>query len=249
MRYGWRARIGHVSPAIVASRAFGIDTQAEECRKLLPPGVLHQVLSISEPVQAVTPTQLERADYLDAARRLAAEEADVIVGGAALASAEHGLADDDALIAAMREATHLPCTTPHRATLEALKLLGLQRIAVVSPFVEARNEDIRAYLALGGITVVASRALGLEKNIEMARQSPETPYRLARDLVRATPDVDGVYIACPRWPVVDIIEALEADLRKPVVAGVAAMIWHPLRLLGIGDPPRGYGRLMETLRA
>ena len=26
-------------------------------------------------------------------------------------------------------------------------------------------------------------------------------------LVRATPDVDGVYIACPRWPVVDIIEA------------------------------------------
>jgi maleate isomerase len=243
MRYGWRARIGHVSPAIV-------DTQAEECRKLLPPGVLHQVLSISEPVQSVTPAQLERAVGLivDAARRLAAEEADVIVGGAALASAERGLADDDALIAAMREATRLPCTTPHRATLEALKLLGLQRIAVVSPFVEARNEDIRAYLALGGITVVASRALGLEKNIEMAKQSPETPYRLARDLVRATPDVDGVYIACPRWPVVDIIEALEADLRLPVVAGVAAMIWHPLRLLGIGDPPRGYGRLMETLR-
>src|SRR2546421_643265 len=106
MRYGWRARVGHVSPAIV-------DTQAEECRKLLPPGVLHQVLSVSEPVQALTPDQLARA---------------------------------------------------------------------------------------GGLMVEAARRLAAE----------------------------------------------EADLRKPVVAGVTAMMWHALRLIDVGDPPRGYGRLMET---
>jgi maleate isomerase len=72
---------------------------------------------------------------------------------------------------------------------------------------------------------------------------------MARALVREAPDVDGVYIACPRWPVVDIVEALETDIRKPVVAGVTAMMWHCLRLIGLGDPPRGYGRLLETLRA
>ena len=33
MQYGWRARVGHISPAL-------LDTSAEECRKLLPPGVL-----------------------------------------------------------------------------------------------------------------------------------------------------------------------------------------------------------------
>ena len=113
MRYGWRARVGHVSPAIV-------DTQAEECRKLLPPGVLHQVLSVSEPVQALTPDQLARAGGLmvEAARRLAAEEADVIVAGGAPASAGRGPAADDELIAAMREATRLPCTTANRAVVE-----------------------------------------------------------------------------------------------------------------------------------
>jgi maleate cis-trans isomerase len=244
MRYGWRARIGHVSPAIV-------DTQAEECRKLLPPGVLHQVLSISQPVQAVVPDQLVRARELmvDAARRLAAEEADVIAAGAAApAAGDRGPAADEALIAAMHEATGLPCTTANKAVVEALEALGLRRIVVVSPFVEARNEDIRTYLDACGVEVVASRALGLEKNVEMAKQVPETPYRMARDLVREHPDVDGVYIACPRWPVVDIVAALEADIRKPVVAGVTAMIWHALRLIEIGDPPPGHGRLMETLR-
>jgi maleate cis-trans isomerase len=243
MRYGWRARVGHVSPAIV-------DTQAEECRKLLPPGVLHQVLSVSEPVQAVTPDQLARAGGLmvEAARRLAAEEADVIVAGGAPASAGRGPAADDELIAAMREATRLPCTTANHAVVEALELLGLRRIVVASPFVEARNDDIRSYLAACGVEVVAARGLGIEKNIQMAKQSPDAAYQLAHDLVRANPTVDGVYIACPRWPVVDVIEALEADVRKPVVAGVTAMMWHALRLIDVGDPPRGYGRLMETLR-
>lgn len=46
MRYGWRARIGHISPAI-------LDTSGEEMRKLLPEGVLHVGLTISEPIQTL----------------------------------------------------------------------------------------------------------------------------------------------------------------------------------------------------
>ena len=46
MRYGWRARIGHIAPAI-------LDTSAEEFRKLLPEGVIHVGLTISEPIQTL----------------------------------------------------------------------------------------------------------------------------------------------------------------------------------------------------
>jgi maleate isomerase len=243
-QYGWRARVGHISPAV-------LDTSAEECRKLLPPGVLHVGLSISQPVQRMAPEELDQAGGLmtDAARRLAAEEVDVIVAGGAPATARQGPAADDTLVAALREASGLPCTTANRAVVEALDVLGLRRIVVVSPFVDARNDEIRDYLAAVGITVVAARGLGLPRNVDIARQAAGTPYQMARALVREAPDVDGVYIACPRWPVVDIVEALETDIRKPVVAGVTAMMWHCLRLIGLGDPPRGYGRLLETLRA
>src|SRR5919199_1645603 len=110
-QYGWRARVGHISPAL-------LDTSAEECRKLLPPGGLHVGLSISQPVQRM-----------------------------------------------------------------ALDLLGMRRVVVVSPFVEARNEEIRSYLAAVGITVVAARGLGLPRNVDIARQSAATPYQMARALV------------------------------------------------------------------
>src|SRR5947209_2803381 len=178
MQYGWRARIGHISPAL-------LDTSAEECRKLLPPGVLHVGLSISQPVQRMAPEELDQAGSLmvDAARRLAAEEVDVIVAGGAPATARQGPAADDALLAALREASGLPCTTANRAVVEALDLLGLRRIVVVSPFVEARNDEIRSYLAACGVTVVAARGLGLARNSDFARQSSAAPYQLARALV------------------------------------------------------------------
>ena len=241
--YGWRARIGHVSPAI-------LDTSAEECRKLLPPGVLHVGLTISLPVQQLTAEQVERAGGLivDAAKRLAAEEASVIVSGGAPATASRGPTADHELLAAMREATGLPCTTANQAVVDALQLFQLRRIAVVSPFVGPRNDEIRQYLAACGIEVVAARGAGLEKNIDFARQPAWLPYQMTRELVREAPTVEGVYIACPRWPVVDIVEPLEADIRRPVVAAAGAMMWGALRLLEIGDPPRGFGRLVETLR-
>lgn len=54
MRYGWRARIGHIAPAI-------LDTSGEEMRKLLPEGVLHVGLTISEP----KPPARRRKEHID----------------------------------------------------------------------------------------------------------------------------------------------------------------------------------------
>ena len=54
MRYGWRARIGHIAPAI-------LDTSAEEFRKLLPEGVIHVGLTISEPIQTLGAEQAAAA--------------------------------------------------------------------------------------------------------------------------------------------------------------------------------------------
>jgi maleate cis-trans isomerase len=242
--YGWRARLGHVGPAI-------LDTSSEEFRKLLPPGVLYMGLSVSQPVQQLTPENLERAGALivDAAKRLAAEEASVIVSGGAPATASKGPDADRMLLEAMREATGVPCTTSNQSMVDALERLGLRRIVVVSPYIDARNEEIRTYLAACGVEVVAHRGLGLVNNVQFSKQPSWASYQLARDLGRAHPNADGVYIACPRWPVVDIVAPLEADIGKPVVGAATSMVWSALRLLNIGDPPRGYGQLMETLRA
>jgi maleate cis-trans isomerase len=48
-------------------------------------------------------------------------------------------------------------------------------------------------------------------------------------------------------PTVSVLEMLEQDLGKPVISSASAMMWHALRLTGVGQPIASFGRLL-TLR-
>ncbi len=243
MRYGWRARIGHIAPAI-------LDTSGEEMRKLLPDGVLHVGLTISEPIQTLGVEQAAAAfsRMIDAGKRLAAEKVDVLICGGAPVALSKGPSGDAELTELLRQETQLPVVTANGTVLDGLRTLGARSVIVVSPFIEARNQEIRNFLEANGFTVPATKGLGLTKNIDFASQSPDAAFTLARDLAKQHPDAEAIYIACPRWPSVDIIAPLEADTGKAVIAAPAAMVWGALKALKILDCKPGYGRLMESLR-
>src|SRR3970282_52815 len=107
MRYGWRARIGHIAPAI-------LDTSAEEFRKLLPEGVLHVGLTISEAIQNLGKKQTAAAfeRLLDAGKRLAREKVDVIVCGGAPVALSRGPGGDAELSEMLRREAGPPRATP-----------------------------------------------------------------------------------------------------------------------------------------
>jgi len=244
MRYGWRARLGHIAPAI-------LDTSVEEMRKLLPEGVLHVGLTISEPIQSLGSEQAASAfdRMIDAGKRLAREQVDVLMCGGAPVALSKGPAGDAELAEALRRETGLPVVTANGVVVEALRHLGVGSVVAASPFIEARNAEIRTFLEASGFHCLAAQGLGLVKNIDFANQSPEAAFYLARHVARAHPQAEGIYIACPRWPTVDIIAALEADTGMAVVAAPAAMVWGALRALNIFDCRPGFGRLMESLRS
>ena len=243
MRYGWRARMGHIAPAI-------LDTSSEEMRKLLPDGVLHVGLTISEPIQTLGAEQAASAfsRMVDAGKRLAAEKVDVLVCGGAPVALSRGPSGDAELGAMLRRETNLPVVMANGAVVEALRALGARSVLVASPFIEERNREICAFLETSGFKVPATSGLGLVKNIDFASQSAEAAFLLGRTLARQNPGADAIYIACPRWPSVDIIAALEADTGKAVAAAPAVMVWGALKALDIKDCRPGYGRLMESLR-
>ena len=243
MRYGWRARIGHIAPAI-------LDTSGEEMRKLLPAGVLHVGLTISEPIQTLGAEQAAAAfgRMVDAGKRLAAEKVDVLICGGAPVALSKGAAGDAELTALLRKETQLPVVTANGVVIDGLRTLGARSVLVVSPFIEARNQEIKNFLEANNFQVPATKGLGLTKNIDFASQSPDAAFTLARDLAKQHREADAIYIACPRWPSVDIIAPLEADTGMAVVAAPAAMIWGALKVLKIFDCQPGYGSLMESLR-
>ena len=220
MKYGWRARVGHIAPAI-------LDTSGEEMRKLLPEGVLHVGLTISEPIQTLGAEQAASAfdRMVDAGKRLAAEKVDVLICGGAPVALAKGPNGDAELGALLRRETNLPVVMANGAVVEALRLLGARSVLAVSPFIDARNQEIKNFLEASGFKVPATKGLGLTKNIDFASQSADAAYTLGRDLARLHPEADAIYIACPRWPSVDIIAPLEADSGKAVVAAPAVMVW------------------------
>lgn len=244
MRYGWRARIGHIAPAI-------LDTSAEEIRKLLPEGVLHVGLTISEPIQSLGAEQAASAfdRMVDAGRRLAREEVDVLICGGAPVALSKGPAGDAELADRLARETGLPVVTANGGVVAALRYFSARIVVAVSPFIEARNMEIRSFLEASGFGCPAAEGLGLVKNIDFANQSADAAFNLGRQVARKHPEADAIYVACPRWPTVDIIAALEADTGKLVVAAPAAMVWGALRALNILDCRPGYGRLMESLRS
>lgn len=244
MRYGWRARIGHIAPAI-------LDTSGEEMRKLLPEGVLHVGLTISEPIQTLGAEQATAAfnRMVDAGKRLAAEKVDVLICGGGPVALSKGPNGDAELGELLRRETALPVVMANGAVVAALRQLRAHSVIAVSPFIEARNREIEAFLEANGFSVAAAQGLGLVKNIDFASQSADAAFDLARNAAREHPDADAIYIACPRWPSVDIIAPLEADTGMSVVAAPAAMVWGALKALKIMDCRPGYGRLMESLRS
>jgi maleate cis-trans isomerase len=243
MRYGWRARIGHIAPAI-------LDTSGEEMRKLLPAGVLHVGLTISEPIQTLGAEQAAAAfgRMVDAGKRLAAEKVDVLICGGAPVALSKGAAGDTELAELLRRETQLPVVTANGVVIDGLRTLGARSVLVVSPFIKERNQEIKNFLEANQFQVLATKGLGLTKNIDFASQSPDAAFTLARGLAKEYPAADAIYIACPRWPSVDIIAPLEADTGMAVIAAPAAMVWGALKAIKILECKSGYGRLMESLR-
>lgn len=237
--YGWRGRIGFINPTAV------YDTPALEFQRILPDGFM--VLACCLNIRNLLPAEFQRAwaAYRQAALDLADCQADVIVAGGSPVMTLQGSDGDQRLIAELHGATGLPVTTLLTAEREAIQALGVKKIVLVSPFVEEINRQRVEYLAAHGIEVVAHRGVGISHNVEITKLSADVPYRLAKELLAECPQAEAAVMTCPRWRVVDILEAFEADTGKPAVTPAQAMIWKTLSLMGFKSPIRGYGRLLS----
>jgi maleate isomerase len=136
----------------------------------------------------------------------------------------------------------IPVTSPMRAGIEALRALGVRRAALLTPYMQAINDRMRAHVEASGIAVPAIGSFNEPDDLVAASITPDTLLDAAIALGRA-PEVDGVFISCSSFRAASIIAPLEQATGKPATASNHAMAWHALRLAGYRDPVPGWGRL------
>jgi maleate cis-trans isomerase len=138
-------------------------------------------------------------------------------------------------------------TTP--SVVEALRALGARRLSVATPYPDWNNQRPRAYLEAQGFEVlnVDGEPRAAAGNQGINDQPPESVVEFAASACR--PEADALLCSCAAWRAVEAVDALEQRTGKPVVTSNQATIWAALRALGLTQPIRGFGRLLERLAA
>ncbi len=154
-----------------------------------------------------------------------------------------GVAKLSARCRELADAVGVPVCNASEADHAALRALGASRVAVVTPFNAEVDQNVKANVEAAGFEVVAIK--GTEApSLPAICETPLDDIRAVFRHVAAT-DCDAVLQVGTALPVVGMLEELEADAGKPVVACNAAVYWQTLRAADITDAVDGFGRLLR----
>lgn len=149
------------------------------------------------------------------------------------------------LFSAFSAALKIPVTTALRASAAALQTLGATRVLLLTPFDTALNAGIRDFLTDFGISGV-SPAEVLRHYTDALQMTPNAVVAYAGRAMAEQRPVDAIYFQGAVLDPMDCLDAMEAELKVPVVASNPAMLWNMLSRLGRKHPVTGCGELLAT---
>jgi maleate cis-trans isomerase len=238
--FGYRARIGYISPSVIELNAY-------DFYRIVPPGiglvaVACMVGGWKEEAYREALGQVEAC-----ARELSRRNCDFVIHGGAPLVLSQGKGFETQLIAKLEKLTGAPSTTSIVAAMESFRDLGIVRLALVDPYPPELNEKVVAYLEAWDFKIASVVSLGTTFT-ESSVASIADIYRAAKEAVNRAGPVDGIFIPCANFPVVDVIEAIETDLGLPVVANITSQLYIAFKTIGMHEPINKFGRLLRMLQ-
>ena len=148
-------------------------------------------------------------------------------------------------IAADRDEGHTPAVVSSAGALvRGIAALGLRKIAIVTPYVDALTELVVEYIEASGVSVVDAMSLRVSDNLAVGRLDPAQLPDLAAQLDLSS--AEGVVIsACVQMPSLPAIAAVERRLDMPVLSAASASAWETLVKLGLAPSVPGGGALLD----
>lgn len=234
--YGRRGRIGLVLPTANS-------TMEPEFQRMAPDGVTTHANRIE--LKDVTPDSLlaMEHDAARSARQIAMGRVGVIAFGCTSGSFVGGPGYDERLVKIMEDETGVQATTTTTAVVRALRVLGVQRIAMATPYIDEVTQLEVDYLHALGFEVTNWKGGGLVLTADIQECAPEVSLRRAKEV--DSDRAEAVFISCTGFRSVENLEKLEADLGKPVISANQATFADCLRMLGVNEVAPGYGSLFR----
>ncbi len=215
--------------------------------RMAPPGITVHFSRLPVPSDVATVENLEHlGDHLEESlQSLAQAKIGAVAFACTSGSFIKGPSWDRHLIERMEKIVS-PATTTSESILSALRSLNVTDLALVTPYPDTVNELMELYFASQGYRIVNLKSLRLSSSQEIKRITPRTIYELSRSA--DTDRAEGILISCTDFQAISIIEALEREIKKPVISSNQATLWRLMILSGIHTSIKGYGRLLRNLK-
>lgn len=235
--YPWRGAIGLIYPS-------SSNTMEPEFYAMAPKGVATCTTRVHLGEVSVKGLAEMDEEIAYGAKLLSESYVNAILLGCTSGSFIKGEAYNQEIIRKMERASGgIRCTTTTSSIMAALHALKIRKIAVATPYIDEINERARRYFEDSDINVCNLKGLGLSVDKEITERSSEENFKLAK--AADTADADAVVILCTSLRTVTILDALEKDLKKPVISAIQASYWHVSHLAGINEPIEGFGKLLQ----
>ena len=201
------------------------ETIEADMRRMLPAGADLLVSRVPSGTAVTTDSLQQMATVLTDAARLFPQDAafDVIGYGCTSGTAQIGVDRISSLIKSGAQAQTV--TEPVSALIAACKALGLARIGIISPYIAAVSEGLRAVLASNGITVAALASFEEPEEKNVARIAPES-IAAAATAFCGDHTVDALFLSCTNLRTLDLIDGLEAQTGIPILSSNQVLAWH-----------------------
>ena len=184
----------------------------------LPPGSSCTTLRIPRGKGLLTPATLPayKGQALSLAAQFSDSDIDVVAYGCTAAGFMDGPAGDAQLARDLAAITGKPVVTTARSMVLALQEAKARDIALVTPYLDAVNEQLKAFLADGGIRVKRFNSFYAANVDELGRIRSDAVARFARQTM--SDECDTLFIACAQLPTVDILDDLRNEYKRPVLS-------------------------------
>ncbi len=238
--YGWKATIGFIGPPRTN------ETVLAEAFRLAQPGVTWCWSTMGLPEFGQTEFDQALALAHVCAKELANREVSVIVMAGIPLMTSKGAPFHEQLERELADAIgrRVPVTSDLRCVIGACRALGLERIALASIYQRYIQDNVIRYLEHYGIRTLGDETLAYALAECMTGPTMTTAYDASRRALDKAQQADGLFIACPQWPVIDQIARLEKETGKPVVTHLTAIMWGALAQIGVRVPFAGFGQLL-----
>lgn len=156
----------------------------------------------------------------------------------------HEVSEDKLSKAVIENAGNSPIVSSAGALIKGIKTLGVNKVAIITPYMKPLTAMVVDYLNSSGIEVVDSISLEVSDNLEVGRLDPVNLLAHADKL-----NLEGaqavVLSACVQMPSLPSIQKVEDRLGLPVLSAATSTVYQILKKLELDTYVPSAGSLLN----